>query len=151
MYSRSMGLSGKNVVDLLAVLRAGAVVRMRFSALACAEKSVGESQLTIDGERQESFAIIVERITSVRSKYSTFIITAPYRPLPSSHVSIQQYKHSFVGICSTKSSNFCQKTHFSSASLVIESVGAYATTKLSASHLPANSKPKPYSRSSMNW
>ena len=64
---------------------------------ACAENSVGGSQPTIRSERLVWFAIIVEPFTSVRSKQSTFIITAPYHPLASPRISIQQYTRR--GLC----------------------------------------------------
>ena len=80
----------------------------------------GEGKLLIGSEGQKkSFTIFfLFHITPVCCRNST-AAAAPVRPLPNPCVSVYKYKQcSFVQICTTKSSNFCQKIGSASASSV---------------------------------
>ena len=141
MYCRPMVLTGKDVVDPIKVIQADAVVHTRYPTFARAEKRVGESYY-LQWVANDRSRLSLSLRTSRPYTQSTLLLSSPHPSIFCSAravASISTYRHSFVGICSTKSFSFCLKIRFKSASLV-QSVGEHATTKLTSSHLPASSK-----------
>ena len=139
------------VSSLPIVVDNGSMHTYVYSSVACADKCFGERWRTSGSERQTSFAVIIESIASACSKHSTFTIKAPYQALPSLCNNIYQYNQTrFRWGMFPEVLRRLPQTLASSASL-IQSVVAYATTKLTASHLPANSKCVDTSRLFMNW
>ena len=77
--ARSVCLLGYDVVNPFLVIAAADVVeRMRYSTLPCAKKRGRESELGVVSKYQQASTVIVELITSVRSKH--FIVITPFHP-----------------------------------------------------------------------
>ena len=131
-----MGLTGEEVVDPLTVVRAGAVVCMRYSIVL-----VRGNLESLRSERQKKSPAIVALRTSRPHAPSILLSSSPHPTIlcpVRALASISTNKPYFVGIC-PRPPPFCQKIHFSSASLV-QSVRAHAATGLTASHLASQIK-----------